>query len=86
MESLLNCLYDVLGLDVLEDELLFIIDDGIQVYFNEFDYILEMCCFFMLLFDDILILQYFLCLNYISVVIIGVDVDNIVLVVFYCLL
>ncbi|VDZ94718.1 type III secretion chaperone protein SigE [Salmonella enterica subsp. enterica] len=37
MESLLNRLYDALGLDAPEDEPLLIIDDGIQVYFNESD-------------------------------------------------
>ncbi len=31
-------------LDAPEDEPLLIIDDGIQVYFNESDHTLEMCC------------------------------------------
>lgn len=44
MESLLNRLYAALGLDAPEDEPLLIIDDGIQVYFNESDHTLEMCC------------------------------------------
>ncbi|MEA1397200.1 type III secretion system chaperone SigE, partial [Salmonella enterica] len=51
MESLLNRLYDALGLDAPEDEPLLIIDDGIQVYFNESDHTLEMCCPFMPLPD-----------------------------------
>lgn len=59
MESLLNRLYDALGLDAPEDEPLLIIDDGIQVYFNESDHTLEMCCPFMPLPDDILTLQHF---------------------------
>ncbi|EHD04974.1 invasion protein E [Salmonella enterica subsp. enterica serovar Urbana str. R8-2977] len=71
MESLLNRLYDALGLDAPEDEPLLIIDDGIQVYFNESDHTLEMCCPFMPLPDDILTLQHFLRLNYTSAVTIG---------------
>ncbi|EGL3649882.1 type III secretion system chaperone SigE, partial [Salmonella enterica] len=68
MENLLNRLYAALGLDAPEDEPLLIIDDGIQVYFNESDHTLEMCCPFMPLPDDILTLQHFLRLNYTSAV------------------
>ncbi|EHC74083.1 invasion protein E [Salmonella enterica subsp. enterica serovar Mississippi str. A4-633] len=74
MESLLNRLYAALGLDAPEDEPLLIIDDGIQVYFNESDHTLEMCCPFMPLPDDILTLQHFLRLNYASAVTIGVTI------------
>ncbi|WP_231273845.1 type III secretion system chaperone [Salmonella enterica] len=83
MESLLNRLYDALGLDAPEDEPLLIIDDGIQVYFNESDHTLEMCCPFMPLPDDILTLQHFLRLNYTSAVTIGADADNTALVALY---
>ncbi|MFP5654073.1 type III secretion system chaperone SigE [Salmonella sp. 741265109_PST] len=83
MENLLNRLYDALGLDAPEDEPLLIIDDGIQVYFNESDHTLEMCCPFMPLPDDILTLQHFLRLNYTSAVTIGADADNTALVALY---
>lgn len=83
MESLLNRLYAALGLDAPEDEPLLIIDDGIQVYFNESDHTLEMCCPFMPLPDDTLTLQHFLRLNYASAVTIGADADNTALVALY---
>ncbi|EAT9993304.1 type III secretion system chaperone SigE [Salmonella enterica] len=83
MESLLNRLYAALGLDAPEDEPLLIIDDGMQVYFNESDHTLEMCCPFMPLPDDTLTLQHFLRLNYVSAVTIGADADNTALVALY---
>ncbi|EAP2784685.1 type III secretion system chaperone [Salmonella enterica subsp. arizonae] len=83
MENLLNRLYDALGLDAPEDEPLLIIDDKIQVYFNESDLMLEMCCPFMPLPDDLLTLQHFLRLNYTSPVTIGADADNTALVALY---
>ncbi|ECG8590424.1 type III secretion system chaperone [Salmonella enterica subsp. salamae] len=83
MENLLSRLYTTLGLDVPEDEPYLIIDDEIQVYFNESDLTLEMCCPFMPLPNDILTLQHFLRLNYTSPVIIGADADNTALVALY---
>ncbi|HDJ2743367.1 TPA: type III secretion system chaperone [Salmonella bongori] len=83
MGNLLYRLYYALGLDVPEEEPLLIIDDEIQVYFNATDGLLEMCCPFMPLPDDILTLQHFLRLNYSSPVTIGVDADNTVLVALY---
>ncbi|ASG87878.1 type III secretion system chaperone [Salmonella enterica subsp. salamae] len=83
MENLLNRLYEALGLDAPEDEPLLIVDDEIQVYFNESDLTLEMCCPFMPVPDDILTLQHFLRLNYTSSVTIGADADNTALVALY---
>lgn len=83
MENLLDRLYDALGLDTPEDEPFLLIDDDIQVYFNESEMTLEMCCPFMPLPDDVLTLQYFLRLNYASPIIIGADADNTALVALY---
>lgn len=76
MSFLLYRLYDVLGLGAPEDESFLKIDDDLEIYFNESESGLEMCCPFMSLPDDMMMLQYCLRMNYASPIIIGTDEDN----------
>lgn len=76
MPSLLYCLYDALGLDAPEDEPFIRINDELEVYFNESEAGLEMCCPFMPLPSDVMLLMHFLRLNYTSPIIIAIDDEN----------
>lgn len=76
MNNLLWHLYDALGLDCPEDDTMLVIDDELQLYFNESQQGLEICCPFMRLPADISVLQRCLRLNYSGPVIFGTDVEN----------
>lgn len=83
METMVERLFDTLGLDEPEDEPFILIDNEIHIYFNESEFALEMCSPFMIFPDNMSTLQHVLRLNYTSPVIIGSDADNTALVAVY---
>ncbi|WP_279205334.1 type III secretion chaperone protein SigE [Obesumbacterium proteus] len=81
MSALIYRLYNALGLETPEEDVFIKLDDDLEVYFNESEAGLEMCCPLMPLPNDIEVLQHCLQMNYASPVIISADGDNTVLLV-----
>ncbi|AHF78204.1 Cell invasion protein [Sodalis praecaptivus] len=82
MQNLLLDLYESLGLDPMDDPAL-LINDELEVYFDESDAGLEMCCPLRSLPTDSDQLQAILSMNYASPVTLAADADQSVLLALY---